>query len=465
MNKSTLDLSIFKAYDVRGLIESQLTPEVAYLTGRAYAQVIAPQNKIVCLGRDVRSSGPVLFSALAQGLLEEGYEVVDLGVISTDMLYFAVGKYEYGGGITVSASHNPREYNGFKMIKEQAQAISSDTGLLAIRDRVQELYNQGVRFTAGNFNLPAGQAGLHEKGELIADYADFVSSFAEIAKLKPLKIAFNNNHGYASTVMKFAIERFNLPVTASWLWDEANGDFPQGKPDPLQESNQQAFKEFILNNKSDLGVAWDADADRVFFFDEHGEFIDGYFTTALLSEMILLLHPNEKIIYDPRQTWATIDAVTRNGGTPLINKVGHSFIKQRMKEEDAVFAGENSGHYYFRENWYADNGMIPFFLIWLLLSQKNVTPSELLAPIREKYFISGEINLKVEDPQKIIDSLPALFADAKIEYIDGVSIEYQDWRCNVRSSNTEPLLRLNLEAKSKLLMEEKRDELLQILKK
>lgn len=458
MNKSTLDLSIFKAYDVRGLIDSQLTPEVAYLTGRAYAQIIAPQKKIICLGRDVRSSGPLFFSALAQGLLEEGYEVIDLGVISTDMLYFAVGKYEYGGGITVSASHNPREYNGFKMIKEQAQAISSDTGLLAIRDRVQELYDKGVRYEAGNFTL-------HEKGELIADYADFVSSFADIAKLKPLKIAFNNNHGYAATVMKFAIERFNLPITASWLWDEPNGDFPQGKPDPLQEVNQQAFKVFILKNKVDLGVAWDADADRVFFFDEHGEFIDGYFTTALLAEMILLLHPNEKIIHDPRQTWATIDAVTRNGGIPLVNKVGHSFIKSRMKEEDAIFAGENSGHYYFRENWYADNGMIPFFLMWLLLSQKNMKPSELLAPIREKYFISGEINLKVEDPQKIIDSLPALFVDAKIEHIDGVSIEYPDWRCNVRSSNTEPLLRLNLEAKSKILMEDKLDEVLKILQK
>lgn len=456
MNKSTLDLTIFKAYDVRGLIESQLTPEVAYLVGRAYGQIIAPQKKIICLGRDVRISGPELHKALAQGLLEEGYSVVDLGVISTDMLYFAVGKYEYGGGITVSASHNPREYNGFKMIKEQAQAISSDTGLFAIRDRVQELYNDGVRYTPTTLDM-------HDKSELIADYADFVSSFAEISKLKPIKVAFNNNHGYAATVMKYAIERLNLPITASWLWDEPNGDFPQGKPDPLQEANQVAFKEFILKNKVDLGVAWDADADRVFFFDQHGEFIDGYFTTALLAEMILLLHPKEKIIYDPRQTWATIDAVTRNGGIPLINKVGHSFIKNRMKVEDAIFAGENSGHYYFRENWYADNGMIPFFLFWSLLSAKNSTPAELMMAVREKYFISGEINMKVENPQQKIDSLPALFADAKIEHIDGVSIEYPDWRCNVRSSNTEPLLRLNLEAKSQRLMEEKRDEVLKIL--
>jgi len=456
MNKSTLDLSIFKAYDVRGLIGSQVTLEVAYLTGRAYAQVIAPQNKIICLGRDVRSSGPELHLAMAQGLIEEGFEVVDLGVISTDMLYFAVGKYEYGGGITISASHNPREFNGFKMVKDQSQAISSDTGLYAIRDRVQELYNQGMTY------VPI-EISVHQKEELIDDYIDFIASFTKIEDLKPLKIAFNCNHGYVGLVMKRAIERLKLPIESVWLWDAPDGDFPQGRPDPLQEANQQAFKEFILKNKVDLGVAWDADADRVFFFDERGEFIDGYFTTALLAEMILLLNPKEKIIYDPRQTWATIDAVTKLGGTPLINKVGHSFIKNRMKLENCIFAGENSGHYYFRENWFADNGMIPFFLLWTLMSNKNSTPAELMAPMRAQYFISGEINLKVVDAKKILESLPAMFAEAKIEYIDGVSIEYPDWRCNVRSSNTEPLLRLNLEAKSKVLMEQKRDQMLKIL--
>lgn len=454
-----IDPTIFKAYDIRGLIGSQLTPAVAYYLGRAFAQVIKPEPKIIGVGRDVRTSGNELFPALARGLRDEGLEVVDLGVISTDMLYFAVGAYGYGGGIAVSASHNPREYNGFKMVREGAQAISGDTGIVQIRDLVIKYQEDGLEVPE-DFSV----SDIHTRETLVDDYLDHVTSFIDLKNLKPFKIAFNANHGAAGQIMKRAIEKYNLPVEAEGLYMEPNGDFPQGRPDPLQEANQAAFSEFVKKCKVDFGVAWDADADRCFFFDEHGEFIDGYFTTALLAELILQRNPGEKIIYDPRQTWATIDIVNELGGVPLVNKVGHSFIKNRMRQENAIFAGENSGHYYFRENFFADNGMIPVFIFWELVSQKGIKVSELLHKFKSKYFISGEINMKVGNAPQIMEKIEEKYSNGKVEKIDGLSVEYGDWRFNLRMSNTEPLLRLNLEAKSKQLMEVKRDEILEIIK-
>lgn len=454
-----IDPAIFKAYDIRGLLDSQLTVEVAYYLGLAYAQIINPEPKIIGVGRDVRTSGAVLFRALVKGLTDSGFEVVDLGVISTDMLYFAVGKYGYGGGIVVSASHNPREYNGFKLVREGAKAISGDTGIMQIRDKVIELQES-------NYPIPESFElnDIHTRETLVEDYLEHVTSFVNLKNLKKFRIAFNVNHGASGNIMQRAIEKFNLPVDAVWLYKEPNGDFPQGRPDPLQEANQIAFSEFIKKHKVDFGVAWDADADRCFFFDENGEFIDGYFTTALLAELILQENQGEKIIYDPRQTWAVIDTVAENGGTSLVNKVGHSFIKNRMRQENAIFAGENSGHYYFRENYFADNGMIPVFMFWELISRKGIKVSQLLHALKTKYFISGEINLKVENASEIMEKIEQEYSSGKVEKIDGLSVEFADWRFNLRSSNTEPLLRLNLEAKSRKVMEERRGEVLKLIK-
>lgn len=454
-----IDTSIFKAYDIRGLSDSQLTPELAYLLGRAYAQIIKPEPKIVGVGRDVRTSGNVLFPALVRGLLDEGLEVVDLGVISTDMLYFGVGYYNLGGGITVSASHNPSEYNGFKLVRDQAQAISGETGIVEIKDRVLELNDQGVTLP---LNTDVTQH-VHPKEILQEDYLDYMTKFFDLPKLqaaKKMRIAFNANHGISGQVILRAIEKFNLPIEPVGLFMEPNGAFPQGRPDPLQPANQASMKKVLLDNECDFGVAWDADADRCFFFDEAGAFVDGYYTGALLSKNILLKNPGEKIIYDPRLTWAMIDTVTDSGGTPLLNKVGHSYIKARMKKENAIFASEMTGHYYFRDFWYADNGLIPFFMIYELLVTSGKKLSELVEELRSKYFISGEINLKNEDIPGTLKRIEAIYADGKIEHIDGLSVEYSDWRLNLRGSNTEPLLRLNLEAKSEALMEERRDEVL-----
>ena len=456
----TVSSEIFKAYDIRGLVPTQITPEVAFLIGKAYAQVIPLQNKTVAVGRDVRTHGRMLQEAVMAGLQSEGIKVVDLGVISTDMLYFAVGKYGYAGGITVSASHNPAEYNGFKLVKEKAIAIAYDTGINLIQERIQNVFKDIIIETYDS-------SAVEFVDTLVNDYIDYLATFVDIAKMKssaPLTIGFNANHGITGEIFEKLVSRLELPITTHGLYLNQDGTFPQGRPDPMYDANQKAFAQVITQNNCAIGCAVDADADRAFFFTREGEFVDGYYTTALLAHIILQKNPNAKIIHDPRLTWAVIDEVKYFHGTPIVNRVGHSYIKQRMKEEDAIFGGENSGHYYFRDFYYADSGLLTILFILSEVMTNNLNLSELLSFMKSRYPISGEINTKVANADAVIANIEQAYPGALVEKIDGLSLSFDNWRCNVRKSNTEPLVRLNVEAKTKELVDEKVAELMKFIK-
>ncbi len=445
-----INRAIFKAYDIRGIYPTEINEETVYRTAQAYAVFVKPKE--VVLGKDVRISSPSLWKAAASGMTDAGVNVIDIGTISTDMLYFAVARYGFDGGITISASHNPREYNGMKVVREKAIPISSDTGLQDILEIA--LKSEGI---------VENKKGEIVKKDIMEDYLNHIRSFIDIGKVSPLKVVANANFGLAGEVVK-SLTR-DMPVEIVPINFTPDGNFPKGRPDPLIPQNRQETISKIDETGADFGVAWDADADRCFFFDEAGEFIEGYFITALLAKIILKKYPGSKIIFDPRLTWANIDTVTENGGIPIINKCGHSFFKDRMRREDAAFAGEMSAHYYFRDNFYADNGMIPFMMMLEALSVTGSSLSQLLSPLRSKYFVSGEINKTVNSAQKIIDFLEDKYRDSTIDHIDGLSIEYPEWRFNLRPSNTEPLLRLNLEARSRDLMEEKRDEIVRLIRR
>ncbi|MFH2011909.1 MAG: phosphomannomutase/phosphoglucomutase [Pseudomonadota bacterium] len=443
-----INKGIFKAYDIRGIYPEEINEETAYKIAQAYVEFVKPKE--VVLGKDVRLSSPSLWRAAAQGINDAGVDVIDIGTISTDMLYFSVAQYGFDGGITISASHNPVQYNGMKMVREKAIPISSDTGIQEIMEIV----------------LKSKKITVKKKGQIIVkdimeDYLKHVRSFIDTNKIRPLKIVANANFGLAGVVAeKLAKE---MPLKIIGINFTPDGSFPKGRPDPLIPENRQETIGRIKETGADFGVAWDADADRCFFFDEKGEFAQGYFITALLAKTFLNRYPGSKIIFDPRLTWANIDTVRENGGIPLINKCGHSFFKDRMRQEDAVFAGETSAHYYFRDNYYADNGMIPFMVMLEILSSSGKTLSELLAPFKDKYFVSGEINKEARNKERILQVIEEKYKESKIEHIDGLSVEYDDWRFNLRLSNTEPLLRLNLEAKSKILMEEKLYEITKLI--
>ena len=426
---------IFKAYDIRGVYPDEINEEAVYKIAQAYAKFLNP--KIVALGRDVRLSGPSLFEAAKQGLLDHGVDVVDIGVISTDMLYFAVANYGYDGGITISASHNPKEYNGMKLVREKAIPISGDTGISEIKNMVLD----GYKFKAAT-------AGEISTEEILPDYLAKCRSLANLDQIKPLKVVANAMFG----VSLQNVNMMALPITLINLNQTPDGNFPKGQPDPLQPQNQQETISTIKSERADMGVAWDADADRFFVFDENGRFIPGYYLTAFLGEYFCRKYPNSKIIHGPRLIWAIRDKVTAAGGQTITNKAGHSFFKARMRAEDAVFAGESSGHFYFRDYFYADNGLIPFLLMLEIISSSGKKVSELFDEYFEKYPISGEINNKIDSLEKVGSILAKLemeYQNNHIEKIDGLSIESQDWRANIRGSNTEPLIRLNVEAKNK----------------
>lgn len=442
---------IFMAYDIRGVYPKELNEQDAYKIGQAYAKFIKPKN--VTVGMDVRTSGSKLKKELIRGLTDAGVDVVDIGIISTDMIYFAVANYGYDGGIVVTASHNPKEYNGFKLVREKSIAISSDTGLFDIRDLVLK-----------NIQVKSAKKGKVSKCEILDDYINHVLKFIDVKKIKSMKVVLSANFGLAGKVAKKIIEKIPTKIKYSCLDCDPNGKFPKGRPDPLIPERREETAELVKSQKADLGVAWDADADRCFFLDENGKFIEGYFIVGLLAKYLLKNNHGEKILYDPRLTWATIETVKNAGGIPLINKAGHTFIKDRMRSEDALFAGEMSAHYYFRDNFYADNGMIPFLLIMEILSTENKTLSEILKPELDKYFISGEINSEVKNIPAVLKKIEKKYSDGKIEHIDGLSVEYKDWRFNLRGSNTEPKIRLNVESYDKRLMEEKRDELLKLIR-
>lgn len=446
-----LNPSIFKAYDVRGIYPDEINEETVYKIAQAYIRVFNPQNSIV-LGKDVRLSSPSLWQAAARGFTDAGYDVIDIGTISTDMLYFAVANYGYGGGITISASHNPKEYNGLKFVREQAIAISDDTGLEEIKKE-----------TLKNIEIMEPEKGEIIVKDIMADYVKHCLSFIDAKAIKPMKIVADANFGMAGVALNKILEF--LPIEIAPLNFEPDGNFPKGRPDPMIPERRKEVEALVRSEKADLGVAWDADADRCFIFDENGEYVDNYFLTAIFAKFLLKRSKKKEIIIlDPRQYWAVKETVAAAGGKSIMNKVGHTLIKDRMRKDNVLFAGEITGHFYFRDNFFCDNGMIPLLLILEMLCKDKAKMSQLARPYREKYFISGEINRKVDDPDRVIENAAKKYNDGKISLIDGIGVEYDDWRFNLRKSNTEPLIRLNIEAKSRQLVDEKVKELLELVK-
>lgn len=447
-----INKAIFKAYDIRGVYPTEINEDLAYKIAQGYVKFVQPKGKVV-VGMDVRTMSPALKDAVIKGLNDAGIDVVDIGLVSTDMYYFAVGQYGYAGGIQVTASHNPKEYGGIKMVREANYPIFGDQGIQQIRDWIVD----------GEWQVKSDKKGKVETKDIWAEYADFVLKFIDTKALKPLKVVINPNFGLQGKVFRYIIEKGKLPVTVVGINDEPDGTFPKGRPDPFVPENRPEFVGKVKSEKADFGVAWDADGDRVFFATDKGDFVESYYMNALFIGDILDKNPGGKVLYDPRYTWALIDAAKEHGGTALIERVGHSFIKARMKKEDALFCGESSGHTYFKDYWYADCGIIPALLTMEMVSKKG-SLSSMIDPLFAKYPISGEYNTTVEDAQAVLNKLKEKYADAKFSDIDGVSFDYDDWRTNVRTSNTEPLLRMNLEAKTKELMEEKRDEVLGIIR-
>ena len=449
---------IFKAYDIRGIYPEEINEQDVYKIAKAYCEFVKPSE--VVIGCDVRLSSPALKNAAIKSVTDLGIKVIDVGEISTDMLYFSVANYGYAGGFSLTASHNPKEYNGMKFVREESKPISSDTGLFEIRDIVLRDNSQ-----IADLELKEENQKLIEKKYIMDDYIDKVKTFADFSKFKKFKIVANPNFGVGGRAVDKLLEGYDIEVVKlNW---ESDGNFPKGRPDPLIPQNREEISKLVVKNGADFGVAWDADADRCFFFTEKGEFIEGYFITALLGKIFLQRNSGSTILHDPRLVWAIQDIATENGGKDITTKSGHAFIKERMRKDNVVFGGEMSAHYYFKDYFYCDNGLIPFVMMLEFLSSQEKKLSEIMQEMFwNKYFVSGEINSEVSDVKSKISEAKDKYApQAKsVDEIDGVSIEFDDWRFNLRGSNTEPVIRLNVEAKSQQLMEEKRDELLKIIK-
>ncbi len=448
----TIPSHIFKSYDVRGVYPQDLNEEYVYVIIQGYVKLFSPKKVVV--GRDVRESGQSLFDSAVAAFTDAGVNVIDIGVVSTDEYYFAVGELECDGGVTISASHNPREWNGLNFCKKGAEPLSSESGLYDIRDLIAK---DETRITSDT-------KGSVEKVDVADDFIRKAVSFIDVASLKPKKIVANANFGVDVVLLKRAVELFDLPLEIVPQNDKPDGTFPKGPPNPLLPENRKEFLELILESNADFGVSWDADGDRCFFADEKGQFIEGYFSTAIIAKEVLKKHPGSKILIDPRLVWATTDEIERSGGRVIVCRAGMTIIAARMKKEDAAFGGEMSSHFYFRENYYRDNGLIPIFLIWEMMSVQDKKLSELADPYTSKYFITGEINFETEKKDEIIVAAEEKYNDGKIEHIDGLSVEYPEWRFNLRKSNTEPLLRLNLEARSHEEMEKRKVEVLDFIK-
>jgi phosphomannomutase len=436
-----MDFKIFKAYDIRGIYPSEINEEVVYAIAKGYVCIFKPLD--VVIGMDVRISSPSLKESLIKGFLDSGVNVIDIGEITTDMLYFAVGNYNYSGGIIVSASHNPGEYNGLKMVKEKATSISSDTGLFDIREAIKNGHDK---------KFSSQKRGTYERKEILNDYIEHVLSFIDKSSIRELAFVGNANFGFVCKPIKTIVDQLHLNlIPLNFIPD---GSFPKGAPDPMLTTNRAETEELIRKSNADFGVAWDADADRAMFFDEEGRFISGAYITAFLSKIMLEKYgKNNKIILDPRVIWPTLKVVNEIGGHSLISKCGHTFMKDRMRSEDALFAGEMSAHYYFRDNFYADNGVIPFLLILEYISKKNKRFSEIIAPFMDGHYMSGELNYKIKNINLVIEKVRSRFGcEGKEDFTDGYSVESDEWRFNIRPSNTEPLLRLNVEAKNVTLV-------------
>ena len=444
-----LSPAVFKAYDVRGLYGSELDEEGAYAIGRAYAEQFEPRR--IAVGRDMRSSSPAMARALIDGAADAGVDVLDIGLVGTEMLYFAVGELGLDGGVCVTASHNPKEYTGMKIVRRGALPVGGDSGLLEIRERAERGFG------------PSQRRGNVREEDVWPGWVERVLSFVEPAALRPLRVVVDAANGMAGAMLAPVLER--LPIDTVRCYFEPDGTFPNHEPNPLLPENRQFIMHRTLEEGADLGVAFDGDADRCFFVDDTGEFVPGDFATALLAESVLAKEPGAKVIYDVRASWAVPETITAGGGTPLMNRVGHAFIKHRMRKEGAAFGGEVSGHYYFRDFSQADSGVVPFLLMLELVSRKGRKLSEILAPFRTRYFLTGELNTPVRDvPLKLQELKERFGREGEVSHLDGVSVTAADWHMNVRPSNTEPLLRLNLEARSAELMERKRDEVLAVIR-
>ena len=447
-----LDPKVFKAYDVRGIYPNELDETGAEAIGRAFVEVFKPHR--IAVGHDMRTSSPAMVDAVTRGAVAAGADVLELGLVGTEMVYFAVGELELDGGIAVTASHNPKEYTGLKIVREGALPVGGDSGLLDVRDRAM-----------APGHTPEGLSPGHvQRYDIWPQYVERVLSFVDVSTIKPLRIVIDAANGMAGAMLPPVLEW--LPaVQAQRYFFAPDGTFPNHEPNPLLPENREFITGKTLEERADFGVAFDGDADRCFFVDDTGEFVPGDFATALFAESILAKEPGAKIIYDVRASWAVPETIRRAGGIPLVNRVGHAFIKHRMREEGAVFAGEVSGHYYFRGFSQADSGVIPFLLMLELISTRGKRLSEILRPFRERYFITGELNTPVDDVESTLQELKERFgAEGRVIELDGISVEAEDWHMNVRPSNTEPLLRLNLEARSRELMERKRDEVLSVIR-
>jgi phosphomannomutase len=458
---------IFKAYDIRGLYPEQLDGPLAERIGRAFAKVLAslsdkPAAELrVGLGRDMRLSAPELSARYAEGLLDAGADVIDIGEVGTEMLYYLVGRRELDGGLMCTASHNPKAYTGAKLVRAGAIALSGDEGIQDIR---RALETEGSEPAARDHGQPQGaleRADIYE--EFQARALEFIDADAVRAAPRRLKVVLDGGNGMAGPMVGPLLERLNLELVETfWTPD---GNFPEHEPNPLLPENRRMIIERVRETGADLGIAWDGDADRCFFIDDGGAFVDGDFLTALLAESLLRRHPGEAILYDVRASRAVPDTVARAGGVAFRNRVGHAFFKRRMRSEGSLFGGEVSGHYYFRDFYCADSGTIPALLVLELLARAAQPMSQLLAPYRERYFISGEINSEVADQNAKIEEIAARYADAHLDRLDGISVDYEDWHFNVRPSNTEPLLRLCLESLvSREDMVRRRDQVLSLIR-
>ena len=441
-------ITCFKAYDVRGRVPEELNEDVVYRIGRAYAEFVNPRR--VAVGRDIRLSSDVLADTLIGSLTDSGVDVVDIGVGGTEMVYFATFARNLDGGIMVTASHNPPNYNGMKLVREGARPISSDTGLEQIRALAER-----------NAFARASATGTVEQIDLRADYISHLVGYLDPDKLRPLKVVVNAGNGGAGPI----VDRLepHLPFEFIKIHHEPDGTFPNGVPNPMLEENRLATVEQVRQSGADLGIAWDGDFDRCFFFDENGRFIDGYYIVGLLAQAFLGRSPGAKIVHDPRLTWNSLELVAKHGGTAVQSKSGHAFIKQTMRDEDAIYGGEMSAHHYFRSFSYADSGMIPWLLVAEIMGERGLPLSALVDERMALFPASGEINRRVDDAAEVIARIEQLYAgDAlKVEHVDGLSVEFPEWRFNVRASNTEPLLRLNVESRGdRALMRARTEELL-----
>jgi phosphomannomutase len=454
-----VDPGIFKAYDVRGIYGEQIDEEVAYRLGRGFARVLGelegspPASLRIGIGHDMRLAAPALSERYADGIRDEGAAVVDVGQVGTEMLYFTVGSRGLDGGLMCTASHNPKAYTGAKLVRRGAIALSGDSGIGELQEIV----------TGGEPGDPADPRGEYVREDVTEGFQAAAAKFVDLDAIRPMKVVLDGGNGMAGPMVGPLLDRLPLEqVRTYWTPD---GNFPDHEPNPLLPENRRFIVEKVLSEGAELGIAWDGDADRCFFIDDTGQFVDGDFLTALLAESIVGKEPGASILYDVRASRAVADVVERAGGSAHVNRVGHAFFKTRMRDEGAAFGGEVSGHYYFRDFYCADSGTIPALLILELLSTRGQRMSELLAPLRERYFISGEINSEVADQDAKMREIADAYASGEVSWLDGVSVDFDDWHFNVRPSNTEPLLRLNLESLvSPDHMVEKRDEVLALIR-